>query len=340
MASAIVLFASCAPKACEGGVAPLKVQGTKLYMEGCGDPVAFRGVSFGWHNLWPRFFNGDAVASLHNDWGVKCFRASIGADTLGETLNGVSHHPGYIEDPEAALNCLFAVIDGAIANDCYVLVDWHSHLLHPEEAKAFFSAVATRYKGVPNVIYELFNEPVSRANEQGLGYIDLGDAEAMAAYWADLKAYAEELIKVITDIDDSNPLILMSCPCWAQRIDLCAANPVEGYDNLMYVVHFYAGTHKESLRAACDGALAAGIPIFISECAACEASGDGPMDMDSWNAWSEWATANDISMMTWSISDKNETCSMFIPEATSEGPWAEDVIKPWGKIVKDWINAE
>ena len=42
-------------------------------------------------------------------------------------------------------------------------------------------------------------------------------------------------------------------------------------------------------------------------------------------------------MMAWSISDKVETCSMFTKAASSEGPWSEEVIKPWGKIVKDWI---
>ena len=46
---------------------------------------------------------------------------------------------------------------------------------------------------------------------------------------------------------------------------------------------------------------------------------------------------DDINIVTWSISDKVETCSMFTKEASSEGPWNDDVIKPWGKIVKDWV---
>lgn len=315
-------------------VAPLKVSG--LALEAGGAPVVFRGVSFGWHNLWPRFYNSEAVCNLKSDWGSPIFRASIGADTLHE--NG--DQPGYLDDPESALKCLFAVVDGAVSCGAYVIVDWHSHLIHTEEAKEFFTAVAERYKGVPNVIYELFNEPVCRSFEAEHSYADLGNQEAMEAYWMDLKAYAEELIGVITSIDDSEPLILMGCPCWDQRIDLPAAKPVEGYSNLMYTVHFYAATHKDSLREASDAALAAGLPIFISECAACEATGDGPMDAESWQAWTGWATERGISMLTWSISDKAETCSMFTPEASSEGPWADEVTKPWGKIIKDWLKNE
>ena len=327
------VLTGCCPKKAE--VAPLKVVGTQLTADG--KPVAFRGISFGWHNIWPRFYNKAAVGQLHKDTGCKIFRAAIGSDDHALADNpGIPS--GYMGEPEWALEKLYAVVDGAIENGCYVIVDWHSHVLHLDAAKEFFAAVATRYKGVPNVIYELFNEPVCFSFEEWREnpYEDLGNPDAMMAYWQELKSYASELIKVITDIDPSEPLILMGCPSWDQRVDLPATSPIEGYSNLMYTMHFYAATHK-NLREACDAAIAAGVPIFVSECAACEASGDGPMDLEEWQRYSDWADANGITMMTWSISDKVETCSMFTKEASSEGPWSDDVIKPWGKIVKDWI---
>jgi len=340
LAAIILVVGGCKSSKTEAqSVAPLTVNGTTLYADG--KPFVANGISFGWHNLWPRFYNASAVTNLHKDWGCTLFRAAIGADTLYETLNGSSHHPGYIEDPEAALNCLYPVVDAAIANGCYIIVDWHSHVIHQKEAEEFFTAVAGKYAGVTNVIYELFNEPVCFSFENGAEnpYEDLGNPDAMISYWKALKAYAEPLIKIISEANgDYKPLILMGCPCWDQRIDLPAADPIEGYDNLMYTVHFYAGTHKQELRDASQAAIKAGIPVFISECAACDATGDGTIDFDSWAEWNSWATANGISMLSWSIGDKNETCSMFTSEASSEGPWNEDVIKPWGKTTKDWIK--
>ena len=314
-------------------VKPLQVKGTQLYAGN--QPVTFKGVSFGWHNIWPRFYNAEAVSYMSSEWNVPNFRAAIGIDSHAK-LDNPDCLGGYIDEPEKALECLYNVVDAAIAANRYVIVDFHSHKLYPEVAEEFFTKVATRYKGVPNVIYELFNEPVSARFEEAFAYDDLGDPEAMMAYWLLLKVYAQKLIKVITDIDPSKPLILMGCPCWDQRIDLPVASPIEGYDNLMYTVHFYAATHKESLREATDAALKAGLPIFISECASCEATGDGPMDEESWKEWNDWADANGISRLAWSLSDKVETCSMLEPRICSTGPWFD--IKPWGQTVIDWIE--
>ena len=160
----------------------------------------------------------------------------------------------------------------------------------------------------------------------------------MGDSWEDLKAYAESLISTITSIDGSHPLILMGCPRWDQAIELPAADPITSYDNVMYTMHFYAGTHKQWLRDATDAAMAAGLPVFISECAAMTASGDGPLDMESWKEWSDWAAARGLNIVLWSFSDKDESCSMLKPEASSEGPWPDEVIKPWGFIARDFVK--
>ena len=38
----------------------LQVKGAQL-CDQSGNPVVLRGVSLGWHNIWPRFYNKNAV---------------------------------------------------------------------------------------------------------------------------------------------------------------------------------------------------------------------------------------------------------------------------------------
>ena len=45
----------------------LQVIGTQL-CDQHGQPVVLRGVSFGWHNIWPRFYNKGAVKELATVW--------------------------------------------------------------------------------------------------------------------------------------------------------------------------------------------------------------------------------------------------------------------------------
>lgn len=61
------------------GVSPLSVVGTQLVDEH-GDLVSLRGVSFGWHNWWPRFYNANSVKWLKKDWHVNVVRAAMGVE--------------------------------------------------------------------------------------------------------------------------------------------------------------------------------------------------------------------------------------------------------------------
>ena len=38
----------------------LQVKGNQLCSQ-AGEPIVLRGVSYGWHNLWPRFYNKQSV---------------------------------------------------------------------------------------------------------------------------------------------------------------------------------------------------------------------------------------------------------------------------------------
>lgn len=285
----------------------LQVIGTQL-SNAKGNALMLRGASLGWHNLWPRFYNEGAVSWLASDWKCNVIRASM----------GVGLDDSYLENPQYALKCMTAVIDAAIKNGIYVLIDFHSHKLHTAEAKTFFTGMATKYKNSPNVIYEIWNEP---------DYYS----------WKVVKQYSEEVISTIRAIDPTN-LILVGSPHWDQDIDSVAGNPILGQKNIMYTMHFYAGTHKKWLRDRTDAAIAKGIPIFVSECAGMDASGDGPIDQAEWKAYLDWMDTAKLSWCVWSVSDKNETCSMLLPRASSTGNWDDGLLKIWGKISRSSIR--
>lgn len=296
-----------AAETASGKVPALCVKGTQL-MTTDGDTVVLHGVSYGWHQFWPRFYNASSVAWLVNDWGAQVLRAAMGVELEG----------AYMDKPEWSMECVQKVVDAAIANGVYVIIDWHSHGIRTEEAKDFFAKMATRYKGVPNVIYEVFNEPVEDS-------------------WEEVKAYAEEVIRTIRAIEP-DAVILVGCPHWDQDIHVVADDPITGYTNLMYTVHFYANTHGQWLRDRADYALGKGLPLFVSECAGMEASGDGAINPEEWNRWVDWMDRHHISWVAWSVSDKDETCSMLYPEASSEGNWTEKDMKEWGRMVRQALR--
>jgi endoglucanase len=288
----------------------LSVSGTQLVSQS-GQPVALHGVSFGWHCFWPRFYNPQAVEWLAKDWHATVVRAAIGVEPKG----------GYINDPKTAVKCAEAVIDGAIKSGIYVIVDWHSHHINQDSAELFFTTIAKKYHQYPNIIYELFNEPVY-------------------ASWTDVKSYSEKLIALIRKYDKKN-VILVGCPHWDQDINLPAADPIKGFSNIMYTLHFYAGTHREELRRRSDSALAKGLPIFISESGGMDASGTGGLDTAEWHKWIRWADERKISWVVWSISDKEgETCSMIKNTAPATGGWTDDDLTLTGIYTKELLRKE
>lgn len=277
----------------------LWVDGTKL-KDQHGNVTVLRGMSYGWHNWWPRFYNPGSVQWLHNDWGCTVLRFAIGAEP----------DSGYIKQPVWSKNLLKTVVDAAIQEGLYVIIDWHSHNINLKEAKAFFTEVAQQYGKYPNVIYEIFNEP---------------DKET----WPEIKAYSTEIIATIRQIDPDN-IILVGSSRWDQEVNTAADDPIKGYKNIMYTLHFYAATHKQWLRDKADYAIKKGLPLFVSECSSMFANGNGKIDYPEMQLWVDWMEKEQVSWLIWAVTDKNETCSILKPTASSEGNWTENDLKESG----------
>jgi endoglucanase len=286
----------------------------QLHVEGLyikdskGEDVVLRGVSMGWHNWWPQYYNADVIAWLATDWKAGVVRAAMGVDPK----------KAYIQNPEKALKLVDAVVDAAIAQNIYVIIDWHSHSLKLNEAKGFFERMAQKYGSYPNIIYEIYNEPVYDS-------------------WEDVKNYSIEVIKAIRKYDSKN-IILIGSPHWSQDVDIAADNPITGYDNIMYTVHFYANTHKEDLRKRCDYALQKGLPLFVSEYGESDASGNGAINYKELDLWYQWMDTNKISGAKWMIADKKETTAALKPHASSKGAWSESDLSETGIAIRKLLR--
>ncbi len=275
-----------------------------------GEPIQLRGMSTHGLQWYPEILNDNAFAALANDWGANLVRLAM---YVGED--------GYASDPDTIMNRVIKGIDLAIANDMYVIVDWHVH--SPGNPKAeiysgameFFKEISSLYPNNPHIIYELANEPSGNT-----GSIENGGVSNDATGWKVVKSYAEPIIEMLRDTGNEN-LIIVGNPNWSQRPDLAAANPIDD-ENTVYAAHFYSGTHEPKPEAYVMGniikALNNGVAVFVSEWGTSKATGHGGPYLEPADEWLNFLNKNNISWVNWSLTNKNESSGAFRPFVMNE----------------------
>lgn len=283
----------------------LQVKGNRL-MDEKGNPVQLKGVSTHGLSWYPQYVNEDFFRQMRDEWNVEVVRLAM----------YTAEYNGYCVGDEGNKQTLKNIISEGVNHatnlGMYVIIDWHilsdsNPLQNKEEAKKFFAEMAERYQGYDNVIYEICNEPNSGAG------------------WSDIKTYANEVIPVIRE-NDKDAIILVGTPNWSQFVNEAAADPITGYDNLMYVLHFYADTHRDDLRNTLQNAYNQGLPIFVSEFGICDASGNGAINVEEANKWIDLMDQNGISYCIWNLSNKDESSAFFKVDCNkSSGFTSEDL---------------
>lgn len=298
----------------------LRVEGSLLVNEQ-GEPFQMRGLCT--HGIqWFPLIKDRTVGDMAQYLNIDVIRPAMYIEDWwapGDFWNGYMAHPDEMKKWEKEL------VEDAIDAGIYVIIDWHIHnqpLNFLNEAKAFFGEMSTLYGGYPNVIFEIANEPVHDS-------------------WSNIKTYAEEVIAEIRlkDPDDIDNIVIVGVEDWNQHFSPTIEDPITQFDNIMYALHFYSGTHGFGLRREAQKAIDAGLPLIVSEFGVSDCFGSGGVYLDEADNWMEWINENRLSWINWNFSTKEESSAFFKPtdsEGTPvllSGPWDEDEYSPSGDYI-------
>jgi len=292
----------------------LHVDGANL-VDASGEQMQLYGMSTHGIAWYPQYVNYDAFVTLRDDWNTNCVRLAMYTYESG----------GYCTDgdQENLKNLIRTGVESAVELGMYVIVDWHvlqdqNPNTYKEQAIEFFREISAEFADYGNVLYEICNEPNSSAS------------------WSDIKSYAEEVIPVIRE-NAPDAVIIVGTPTWSQDIDQALADPVDA-ENVMYALHFYAGTHKDSLRERLETCVQNGLPVFVSEFGMCDASGSGANDYDSTEQWFSLIEQYNLSFCCWSLGNKDETCCVIRPDSTLTSGWPDADLTETGLYIRDYFK--
>lgn len=286
----------------------LSVRGTQLVDEK-GEAVQLKGISTHGLAWFPQYVNEELFGELRKEWNASLIRLAMYTAESG----------GYCTDgnKEELKELIRRGVEYAARQDMYVIVDWHilsdnDPNLYKAEALAFFDEMTKEFAGCDNVLYEICNEPNGGTS------------------WAEIKSYANEVIPVIR-ANDADAVIIVGTPNWSQYVNEAAADPLEGFDNIMYTLHFYAATHTDSLRNTMTAAIDAGIPVFVTEYGICDASGNGGIDKAQADAWMQVMDEYKVSCAAWNLSNKEETSAVFRSSVDKVSGFTEEDLSDSGR---------
>lgn len=294
----------------------LKVIGTNLSNE-AGEPVQLRGMSSNGLQWAGKYANKEVITWLRDDWNSQLWRAAMYL-TEGGYIVGPRLKQKVVESVEAA-------VDAGV----YVIIDWHVMLdrnpnVYKKQAVEFFAEMSQRYGHLPNVIYEICNEP----NGEEVTWDE------------EIKPYAETIIAEIRKHDPDN-VIIVGTPTWSQDVDKAANNPIVGHDNVMYTLHFYAGTHGKELMDKAEYALSKGLPIFVTEWGTTLSTGDQFRPAMT-VPWIEFMDKHNLSWANWSVAnDGKDSCVLgYNVDRQGKGSWKLEDLTPSGRFVRGILRNE
>lgn len=265
-------------------------------------PVQLQGVSF--HGLqWFPLIDNQTIPNATEFFGLEAVRLAMYIEDFAPS-DPSDYWGGFMADSNAMYRRVDDAIADAVAAGIYVIVDWHIHNApsnYTAEAEQFFAYIARQYGHLPNIIYEICNEPVGVSWTNGI------------------KPYANRVINSIRQHDPDN-IVIVGTPNWSQDVDAAAQDPLD-FNNIMYAFHFYAASHNlEQMKNKVQIALNAGLAIFVSEWGSSDV-GTSRSDFYVAQQWLNYMNQAGLSWINWSLGNKDEASSVLKATAPMSGPW-------------------
>lgn len=298
----------------------LDLSGRQL-VDANGEAFQLRGISthgINWDVGYP-YVNKASFQTLRDSWGVNAVRLAMYTKEYNGYCAG-----GNQTELKSLVN---KGVTYATELGMYAIIDWHVLNENPNnnltEAKAFFSEMSYKYRDSNNVIYEICNEPNN-------------------CTWDQIKSYANQIIPIILE-NNPDAVIIVGTPTYSQlgaqfHTNEVADYPITGYTgaNIMYSLHFYANeSGHNNLKAKVDYAMNKNIPILVSEFGLSAASGDGGISTRNAEDWLNKLDGYKISYFCWSLSHKNESCSLLAPSTSKTSGWTDSELSTAGQWIKN-----
>ena len=308
------------------GLAALGTSGNRIISIATGEPILLRGVNrSGLEYAGPDeqgFLSGASLSRPEIEFIVKEWRCNIIRLPFNQdfVLRGRQGRSG--EDYQKAID---QVIYWASLFGAYTLLDlqWldadrvyggNRNFVAPLpniESLELWTTLARRYRNEPAVLYDLFNEPHDRLDddpfplnkEDGTTYPP-GHKSVTMREW---QPWARKLTQAVRD-ENPDALVFVAGTNWAYDL---RGMPMD-MENIVYSTHVYP--NKGRNWAGAFGNLSKSSPVFVGEFG----GGDTPGDLEFVQSLMRYTEELEIGWTAWSWSNEPFLVTRYVPTAFGE----------------------
>ncbi|MGL1886739.1 MAG: DUF5010 C-terminal domain-containing protein [Reichenbachiella sp.] len=152
---------------------------------------------------------------------------------------------GWNEQPSEWTSFIDAAVEECVLQDVYCLLDYHAinnwnyAATNYSKTMEFWNWAAPRYKDIPNILFELYNEPVS---DLDCSVDDCGNGGDQT--WSAYKdQFAQPMVDAIrNDLGATETFIYVSNPMWSHSLSGISSNPIDDpsvVERIGYTLHIY-----------------------------------------------------------------------------------------------------